>query len=140
KLGREIAGLRAGIATIDLAQLDRRMGDAEGRGRAVVEERRKLEERLEAFLRERERVEEELAAVAGGREGAAAALYRLRSGRERLDLRREAADEHAARLREPVVEHVGEQLADQARIAEARAAALRPALREPDGPPPEARP
>src|SRR5436305_572582 len=80
---------------------------AQERGHAVVQERKELEQRLESFLQERERVEEELAAVAGGREGAAAALYRLRSGRERLDLRREAADELAARLREPVVEHVG---------------------------------
>ncbi len=130
KLGREIAGLRAGIATIDLGELGKRMDDAKQRGRVVVEQRKKLEEQLEAFLRERERVEEELAAVAGGREGAAAALYRLRSGRERLELRREAAGELLARLREPVVERVGEQLAEQARIAGARAAALRRALDE----------
>jgi chromosome segregation protein len=139
KLGREIAGLRAGVATIDLAELGTRIGDAEGRGRIVVAERKKLEDQLEAFLRERERVEEELAAVAGGREGAAAALYRLRSGRERLELRREAAQELLARLREPVVENVGEQLAEQARLAEARAAALRRALDEREGLPPAAR-
>jgi chromosome segregation protein len=139
KLGREIAGLRAGIATIDLGELGRRMDDAKERGRVVVAQRQKLEEQLEAFLRERERVEEELAAVAGGREGAAAALYRLRSGRERLELRREAAGELLARLREPIVERVGEQLAEQARIAEARAAALRRALDEREGLPPAAR-
>ena len=139
KLAVEIGGLRAGIATIDLAQLDERTAEAEKRGRTVVAERKQLEERLEAFLRERERVEEELAAVAGGREGAAAALYRLRSGRERLELRREAAGDLVARLREPVVEHVGAQLEEQARIAEARAAALRRALDEREGLPPAAR-
>jgi chromosome segregation ATPase len=139
KLGLEIAGMRAGIATIDLAELGKRTGDAERRGRAVVEERRKLEEALEALLQERERVEEDLAAIAGGREGAAATLYRLRSGRERLELRREAAGDLLARLREPVVERVGEQLEEQARIAEARAAALRRALDEREGLPPAAR-
>ncbi len=139
KLAAEIAGLRAGIATIDLAELGRRTEDAELRARAVIEERCKLEERLEAFLGERERVEEELAAVAGGRDGAAAALYRLRSGRERLELRREAAADLAARLCEPVVERLGEQLEEQARIAEARAAALRRALDEREGLPPAAR-
>jgi chromosome segregation ATPase len=139
KLAVEIAGLRAGIATIDLAQLGERSADAEKRGRAVVAERKQLEERLEAFLRERERVEEELAAVAGGREGAAASLYRLRSGRERLELRRESAQDLVTRLREPVVEHVGAQLEEQARIAEARAAALRRALDEREGLPPAAR-
>jgi len=139
KLGVEIAGLRAGIATIDLAALAERTADAETRGRAVIAERRKLEERLEALLQKREQTEEELAAVAGGREGAAAVLYRLRSGRERLELRREAAADLAARLREPVVEHVGAQLEEQARIAEARAAALRRALDEREGLPPAAR-
>jgi chromosome segregation protein len=139
KLAREIAGVRAGIATLDLAGLATRTGDAERRGRAVVEERRRLDERLQALLRERERAEEELAAVAGGREGAAAQLYRLRSARERIELRREAAGELVARLREPVVEHHGEQLLEQARLAEARASALRRALDEREGLPPAAR-
>jgi chromosome segregation ATPase len=139
KLGVEIAGLRAGIATIDLGELGVRIADAEGRGRTVVAERRKLEEQLEALLQARERAEEELAAVAGGREGAAAALYRLRSGRERIELRREAAGELATRLREPVVEHHGEQLLEQARIAESRAGVLRRALDEREGLPPAAR-
>jgi chromosome segregation protein len=139
KLAVEIAGLRAGIATIDLGELGARISDAEGRGRTVVAERHRLEEQLEALLKAREQAEEELAAVAGGREGAAAALYRLRSGRERIQLRREAAGELAARLREPVVEHHGEQLLEQARIAEARAGVLRRALDEREGLPPAAR-
>ena len=45
----------------------------------------------------------------------------------------------SARLREPVVEHLGEQLLEQARVAEARAAALRRALDEREGLPPAAR-
>ena len=139
KLGVEISGLRAGIAALDLAELATRAGEAERRGRAVAEERRRLDGELQALLRERERTEEELAAVAGGREGAAARLYRLRSGRERVELRREAAAELVARLREPVVEHRGEQLLEQVRIVEARAAALRRALDEREGLPPAAR-
>jgi chromosome segregation ATPase len=139
KLGVEIAGLRAGIATIDLGELGGRIADAEGRGRIVVAERHKLEEQLEALLKARGQAEEDLAAVAGGREGAAAVLYRLRSGRERIELRREAAGELAARLREPVVEHHGEQLLEQARIAESRAGVLRRALDEREGLPPAAR-
>jgi chromosome segregation ATPase len=139
KLAKEIAGLRAGIATIDLAELATRTADAERRGGAVVAERHRLDERLQALLRERERAEEELAAVAGGREGAAAVLYRLRSGRERLELRREAAGELLGRLREPIVEHHGEQLLEQARTVEARAAVLRRALDEREGLPPAAR-
>jgi chromosome segregation protein len=51
KLATEIAGLRAGIATIELSELAVRTADAELRGRAVVEERRGLEERLEAVCR-----------------------------------------------------------------------------------------
>src|SRR6516165_7933312 len=86
KLGAEIAGLQAGIATIDLGELGERIGEAEMRREQSSGER----------------AEEELAAVAGGREGAAAALSRLRSARERLDLRHEAAVELEARLREPV--------------------------------------
>ncbi len=139
KLAAEIAGLRAGIATIDLTELGKRIGDAEVRREAAAGERRHLDERLEAILREREHAEEELAAVAGGREGAAATLYRLRSGRERLELRRETTVELLARLREPIVERLGKELEEQARIAEARAAALRRALDEREGLPPAAR-
>src|SRR5205823_12627326 len=54
-------------------------------------------------------------------------------------LRREAATELGARLREPIVERPGEQLEEQARIAESRAAALRRALDEREGLPPAAR-
>jgi chromosome segregation protein len=139
KLGAEIAGLQAGIATIDLGELGKRIGEAEVRRERSSGERRHLDERLEAVLAERERAEEELAAVAGGREGAAAVLYGLRSARERLDLRHEAAVELEARLREPVVDRGGEELQEQARLAQTRAAALRRALDEREGLPPAAR-
>jgi chromosome segregation protein len=139
KLAAEIGGLRAGIATLDLAELGKRIGDAEFRREAAAGERRHLDERLEAVLAEREQAEDALAVVAGGREGAAAALYRLRTGRERLELRREAAAELLERIRVPVVERGGDQLHEQAQIAEVRAGALRRALDEREGLPPAAR-
>src|SRR5438270_2046483 len=139
KLAAEIAGLRAGLATLDLAELGKRIGAAEVRREAAAGERRHLDERLEGILAERERTEDALAAVAGGREGSVAVLYRLRSGRERLDLRREAAVELLERLQVAVVERGGEQLHEQAQIAEARAASLRRILDEREGLPPAAR-
>ena len=139
KLGLEIAGLRAGIATLDLADLGKRVGEEEVRREQASAERRRLDERLEAVLRERGEAEEELAAVAGGREGAAAAIYRLRSARERVDLRAEAAEELLDRLRQPIVEQQGEELRERARIAGARAAAIARALDEREGLPPAAR-
>src|SRR5262245_13402593 len=60
KLGVEIAGLRAGIATIDLGESGMRIADAEGRGRTVVAERHRLEGQLEGLLKAREQAEEEL--------------------------------------------------------------------------------
>ncbi len=139
KLAAEIARHRAAIATMDLAELGSRIGDAEVRREQSAAERRHLEQQLEALLASREQAEGELAAVAGGREGAAAALYRLRSARERLELRHEAAAELLERLREPVVEETGAELREQARLAEARAATLRRALDEREGLPPAAR-
>src|SRR5262249_59540281 len=50
-----------------------------------------------------------------------------------------AGRDGGAGLREPVVERVEEQLEEQARIAESRAAALRRALDEGEGLPPAAR-
>jgi chromosome segregation protein len=139
KLAAEIARHRAAIATMDLAELGSRVGDAEVRREQAAAERRHLEERLEALLASREKTEGELAAVAGGREGAAAGLYRLRSARERLELRQEAAVELLERLREPVVEETGSELREQARLAETRAATLKRALDEREGLPPAAR-
>jgi chromosome segregation protein len=139
KLAVEIAQVRAGIASLDLAELGKRLGEAELRRERASADRRHVEERLEAALRDREHAEEALAAVAGGREGAAASVYRMRSTRERLGLRREAVDELAGRLRQPVVVKGGEDLRERARIAEARAASLERALAEREGLPPAAR-
>ena len=57
---------------------------------------RRRDERLEGVLAERRGAEEELAEAAGRHEQATAALYRLRSAIERLELRRERAEETAA--------------------------------------------
>ncbi len=91
KLGVEIAGLQAAIATLDLTRLAERRAEAEGRRTAAAEERRALDERINALVAEREKAEEELTDSAGLREQATAALYRLRSGGERIGLRRESA-------------------------------------------------
>ena len=60
------------------------------------------------------------------------------AGRERLELRREAAESLLERLREPppAIDH---GLLERARIAEARAAALERAVAEREGLPPAAR-
>ncbi len=99
---------------------------------------REASERLEAVLVERGRYEEELAAAAGGREGATAALYRLRSAGERIELRRESAAAVLAELRTALAEAEAaasrpgpspEQLEEEANAAEA---AARGASREHD--------
>jgi chromosome segregation protein len=138
KLGVEIAGLRAGIATLDLRSLAGRIAEAAARRARHAEQRRRLDESLEALLAQRSRAEEALAEAAGGREGAASTLYRLRSASERLELRREAAESLLSRVREaPPAVDVG--LLEQARLAEARAAALERAIAEREGLPPAAR-
>ncbi|HZO61971.1 MAG TPA: AAA family ATPase [Gaiellaceae bacterium] len=138
KLGVEIAALRAGVATLDLRTLDARIAEAMRRRGAHIEQRGAAERALEALLAERGRAEDALAEAAGGREGAASTLYRLRSASERLELRREAAESLLARVREaPAAPDAG--LLEQARIAEARAAALERAIAEREGLPPAAR-
>ena len=145
KLRTEIAGLRARLAELDLAELEERLGEVEGRRTAAALERKRTDERLEALLAERNRVEEELAAAAGRGEGATSALYRLRSGAERLELRREAALELAERLRaEPLLPRSRsnperEALREQARLTRERLGALEHSLAEREGLPPAAR-
>ncbi len=139
KLALEIAQIRAGLAALDLAELDERLAEAGCRRQQVDAARVEVEGRLQALLAERGRAEEELAAVAGGREGGAAALYRLRSARERVELRCEAAQALLDRLREPVVETGGAALREQARLAEQRAAAVERVLAEREGLLPAAR-
>src|SRR4051812_49728145 len=99
KLGVEIGGLQAAIATLDLARLAEKRAEAERRRVTTAEERRVLDEQIAKLVAERERAEEELTDTAGSREQATAALYRLRSGGERLSLRRESAASLAASLR-----------------------------------------
>jgi chromosome segregation protein len=139
KLAVEIGAVRAGIATHDLEELDRREGHAGARREQAAAARSQIDKRLSALLAEREQVESELAAVAGGREGWAASLYRLRSGRERLELRREAAEALLERLREPARASAGDGLREQARLTGARAVAAERALAEREGLPPAAR-
>jgi chromosome segregation protein len=145
KLRGEIAGLRARLAQLDLAAVEERMGEIEERRSAAALARRRIEERLESLLEERNRVEEELAGAAGRGEGATSALYRLRSASERLELRREAATELAARLRaEPLFQRPArnpqrEALREKARLARERLAALEHSLAEREGLPPAAR-
>ena len=99
KLGVEIGRLQAAIATLDLARLAERRTEAEARRATTAEQRRVLEEKINALVAERERAEEELTDSAGAREQATAALYRLRSGGERIVLRRESAASLTASIR-----------------------------------------
>jgi chromosome segregation protein len=145
KLRGEIAGLRARLAQLDLAGVEERLGEVEERRAAAALARRHVDERLEALLEERNRVEEELAGAAGRGEGATSALYRLKSAAERLELRREAAGELAARLRaeplfpRPVRNTQQEALREKARLTRERLAALEHSLAEREGLPPAAR-
>ncbi|HVS84940.1 MAG TPA: AAA family ATPase, partial [Gaiellaceae bacterium] len=134
KLRGEIARLLARIAQLDLDRLDERLGEIDGRRTATGLARRAAEQKLEAVLKERGEAEEELADAAGRRELALQELYRLRSAGERLALRRESAQAHAARLRSALdqprrvldarVRAERAALADQVRLAEDRLVAL----------------
>ena len=139
KLGDEIRRVRAGIASRDLAELSGRAAQAGVRKVELEAGQADVQSRLDVILAERERAEGELAAVAGGQEGAAGALYRLRSARERIEMRREAASDLLERLQAPAVQRLGEDLAEQARLAEGRAVAVERALAEREGLPPAAR-
>jgi chromosome segregation protein len=99
KLGEEIDGLRARLAAAELERIERRFAEVEERMTEAAQERRRRDERLEGVLAERRKAEEGLAEAAGRHEEATAALYRLRSAVERLELRRERAEETAASLR-----------------------------------------
>ena len=91
KLGGEIAGLRARIAQLDLAESGARRSEAEERRDAAAFGKRSAQGRLEGLLADRARAEEELSDAAGRREAAVAARYRLQGGIERLELRAESA-------------------------------------------------
>ena len=150
KLGGEIASLEAALATLDLAVIDERIGEASERRAAADHAKRRTESKLEALLAERHRAEEELADAAGKREAATAALYRLKSAGERLELRRESAAalveslRHAAtRPRLPTGPSSAElrrlKLREEAGLARERLAALERTLAEREGVPPAAR-
>ncbi|MGZ4354795.1 MAG: AAA family ATPase, partial [Gaiellaceae bacterium] len=127
KLAVAIARLQAAIATLDLASLDERLAEAQGRRTAAALARKDADAKLEAVLAERNEAEEELADAAGGREGATAALYRLRSAGERLGLRRESAQALLSTLRSEIAlastreQGAGEALERAAREAAAAA-------------------
>jgi chromosome segregation ATPase len=142
KLGREIAGLEAAIATLDLGEIDEQIAAAEERRAAAEHAGKRSTSKLEDLLAERNRAEEELADAAGRREGATAALYRLRSAAERVALRRESAAalieslrEAAAKPRLPI-DLRRQRLRDEARE---RLRALERMLAEREGVPPAAR-
>jgi chromosome segregation protein len=105
KLLVEIAGLRARIAELDLAEIAERQAAAQERRDASVLARRATHERLSAILQERQEAEDELSDAAGRREAALSALYRLQGAAERLGLRREATAAIAARLAADLAEH-----------------------------------
>jgi chromosome segregation ATPase len=142
KLGREIAGLEAAIATLDLGAIDEQIAAAEERRGAAEHAGKRSTSKLEDLLAERNRAEDELADAAGRREGATAALYRLRSAAERVALRRESAAalieslrDAAAKPRLPI-DLRRQRLRDEARE---RLRALERMLAEREGVPPAAR-
>ncbi len=99
KLRVEVEGLQTRLAAAELEAVDRRLAEVEERLTEAGQERRRRDDRLEGVLSERCRAEEGLAEAAGRHEQATAALYRLRSAVERLELRRERAEETAVGLR-----------------------------------------
>jgi chromosome segregation protein len=99
KLVVEVAGLRARIAQLDLADSGARRSEAETRRDTAAFAKRGAQGRLEGLLADRARAEDELSDAAGRRESAVAARYRLQGGIERLELRAEAAAALLARFR-----------------------------------------
>jgi chromosome segregation protein len=142
KLGREIAGLEAAIATLDLSGIDEQIAAAEERRAAAEQAGKRSTSKLEDLLAERNRAEEELADAAGRRESATAALYRLRSAAERVALRRESAAtlgeslRHAAATPRLPIDLRRQRLRDEARE---RLRGLERMLAEREGVPPAAR-
>ena len=99
KLRVELEGLRGRIASAELERIEQRLAEVEERKSAAELERKRRDDTLSGLLAERHRAEEELAEAAGKHEEATAALYRLRSAIERVELRRERAEETARALR-----------------------------------------
>jgi chromosome segregation ATPase len=99
KLVGEIEGRRGRIAAAELERIERRLAEVAERRAEAQLERKGRDDKLGAVLDERRRAEEELAEAAGRHEQATAALYRLRSAVERVELRREQAEETGRLLR-----------------------------------------
>ena len=99
KLAIEIERLRSRIVAAELERLERELAEIEERRSAAAQERRVQDELLSGLLAERRRAEDELGEAAGRHEQATSALYRLRSALERIDLRRERAEDTAQALR-----------------------------------------
>jgi chromosome segregation protein len=99
KLGAEIESRLGRIAAAELERIERRLAEVAERKSAADLERKARDERLAGLLEERRRAEDDLAEAAGRHERATAALYRLRSAIERVELRRERAEETARSLR-----------------------------------------
>jgi chromosome segregation ATPase len=99
KLVGEIEARRGRIAAAELERIERRLEEV-GERRAEAElERKGRDDKLGGVLEERRRAEDELTEAAGRHEQATAALYRLKSAVERVELRREQAEETAEALR-----------------------------------------
>jgi chromosome segregation ATPase len=99
RLVGEIDARRARIAGAELERLERRLAEVGERRAEADLERKARDDKLAGVLEERHRAEEELAEAAGRHEQATAALYRLKSAAERVELRREQAEETARALR-----------------------------------------
>ena len=99
KLVGEIEARRGRIAAAELERIERRLTEVIERRTEAELERKTRDDKLGGVLDERHRAEEELAEAAGRHEQATAALYRLRSAVERVELRREQAEEVGGGLR-----------------------------------------
>ena len=139
KLGVEIASLRAGIAAIDLRTLDDQIAGGRERRKGFTEERAQRRGGARGAAR-RARTGRGCAGRGGGRPRGLGrdAVPAAQRGSERLELRRESAEGLLERLREPPP-LLDAGLLEQARLAEARAAALGRAIAEREGLPPAAR-
>ena len=138
KLKDEIASIEARLAELELEELNRQAEEIDERGTAASLARKAANAKLDELLVERNRAEEDLADAAGRREEATASLYRLRSAADRVELRREAADAVAERIRAvplrlPTVDD------ERLRTTRERLAAVERALAEREGLPPAAR-
>ncbi len=138
KLKDEIASLEARLAELELEELNRQAEEIDERGTAASLARKAANAKLDELLVERNRAEEDLADAAGRREEATASLYRLRSAADRVELRREAAEALAERIRaEPLRLPTVDD--ERLRTTRERLAAVERALAEREGLPPAAR-